>query len=80
MDMMSEFFRLKVIGASATRRYGGKNVLMVSVLLWSLSTFLVPLFAHSIYSLVLARVILGLGEGLGNGQNSLYCIKIANSL
>ncbi|XP_060560483.1 uncharacterized protein LOC132720372 [Ruditapes philippinarum] len=55
----------QVIGASATKKYGGKNVLTISVLLWSLSTFLVPLFAHSIYSLTLARVILGLGEGLG---------------
>ncbi|XP_053395417.1 sialin-like [Mercenaria mercenaria] len=55
----------QVIGASATRRYGGKKVLMMSVLLWSLSTFLVPLFAHSIYSLIVARVVLGLGEGLG---------------
>lgn len=55
----------QVIGASATKKYGGKNVLTISVLLWSLSTFLVPLFAHSIYSLFIARVILGLGEGLG---------------
>ena len=53
------------MGASATKKYGGKNVLMISVLLWSLSTFLVPLFAHSIYALLISRVVLGLGEGLG---------------
>ena len=40
-------------------------MLMISVLLWSLSTFLVPLFAHSIYALLISRVVLGLGEGLG---------------
>ncbi|WAR24425.1 S17A5-like protein [Mya arenaria] len=40
-----------VIGASATRKYGGKNMLTLSVFLWSLSTFLVPLFAHSLYNM-----------------------------
>lgn len=55
----------QIVGASATKKYGGKNVLMISVLLWSLSTFLVPFFAHSIYALLISRVILGLGEGLG---------------
>ena len=58
-------FIFQIVGASATKKYGGKNVLLISVLLWSLSTFLVPFFAHSIYALLISRVILGLGEGLG---------------
>lgn len=53
------------MGGSAAKKYGGKTILVVSVLLWSMSTFMVPFFAHSIYALILSRVILGLGEGLG---------------
>ena len=63
-------FIFQIVGASATKKYGGKNVLLISVLLWSLSTFLVPFFAHSIYALLISRVILGLGEGLGK---LLFC-------
>ncbi|XP_046330197.1 sialin-like [Haliotis rubra] len=55
----------QVVGGSAAKKYGGKTILVVSVLLWSMSTFMVPFFAHSIYALILSRVILGLGEGLG---------------
>ena len=55
----------QVIGGSAAKKYGGKIILTVSVLLWSMSTFLVPFFAHSISALFLSRVALGLGEGLG---------------
>ncbi|XP_041356642.1 sialin-like [Gigantopelta aegis] len=55
----------QVIGGSAAKKYGGKIIMTVSVLLWSMSTFMVPFFAHSIYALFLSRVALGLGEGLG---------------
>ncbi|XP_050402694.1 uncharacterized protein LOC126818993 [Patella vulgata] len=55
----------QVIGGSASKKYGGKLILTVSVLLWSLSTFLVPFFSSSIYALIMSRVFLGLGEGLG---------------
>lgn len=55
----------QVIGGSGAKKYGGKMMLTIAVLLWSLSTFLVPFFAHSIHALVLSRVLLGLGEGLG---------------
>uniref|UniRef100_A0A0B7AYF6 Major facilitator superfamily (MFS) profile domain-containing protein n=1 Tax=Arion vulgaris TaxID=1028688 RepID=A0A0B7AYF6_9EUPU len=55
----------QVIGGSAAKKYGGKRILSLAVILWSLSTCLVPLFAHSLYTLILSRVILGLGEGLG---------------
>ncbi|XP_064604930.1 uncharacterized protein LOC135470105 [Liolophura sinensis] len=55
----------QVIGGSAAKKYGGKAVLTVAVLLWSLSTCLVPVFAHSLNALMISRVFLGLGEGLG---------------
>lgn len=35
------------------------------VLLWSISTLVVPFVAPSYHLLIFARVILGLGEGLG---------------
>lgn len=54
-----------MIGGSGAKKYGGKMMLTIAVMLWSLSTFLVPFFAHSIYALILSRVLLGLGEGLG---------------
>ncbi|XP_043277401.1 sialin-like isoform X3 [Venturia canescens] len=38
---------------------------MSAVLLWSISTAITPLLAHSIPLLIICRVILGLGEGLG---------------
>jgi MFS family permease len=38
---------------------------MVAVLLWSISTVITPLLAQSIPLLIITRVILGLGEGLG---------------
>jgi MFS family permease len=58
-------FILQVIGGSAAKKYGGKNILTLAVFLWSLSTFITPFFAHSIYALIALRVILGVGEGLG---------------
>ena len=55
----------KVIGGSAAKKYGGKNILALAVFMWSLSTFITPFFATSIYALILLRVILGIGEGIG---------------
>lgn len=43
-------------------------MLMLAVLLWSISTVITPLFAQSIPLLILCRVILGLGEGLGSTE------------
>ncbi|KAF6017556.1 hypothetical protein EB796_024161 [Bugula neritina] len=54
-----------VLGASAAKRYGGKLTLLIAVLLWSLSTFITPYFAHSRWALIGLRVLLGIGEGLG---------------
>jgi len=36
--------------------------------MWSLSTFITPFFAESLTVLIILRVILGIGEGLGE-----YC-------
>lgn len=55
----------QVIGGSAARKYGGKSVLTMAVILWSLSTMMVPFLADSINALIISRVLLGLGEGLG---------------
>lgn len=55
-----------MIGASAAKKYGGKNVLTLAVSMWSLSTLITPYFARSIYALIFLRVLLGIGEGLGN--------------
>lgn len=38
---------------------------MLAVLLWSISTVVTPLLAQSVPLLIICRVILGLGEGLG---------------
>lgn len=55
----------QVIGGSGAKKYGGKTILTLAVILWSASTFFVPFFAHSLNALMIARVLLGLGEGLG---------------
>ncbi len=54
-----------MIGGSAAKKYGGKTVLTMAVIMWSLSTFITPFFASSLYYLMLMRVILGIGEGIG---------------
>lgn len=59
------YFTSQIIGASAATKIGGKTVLTSAVFLWSLSTLFTPLVASSVYLLVLSRVLLGLGEGLG---------------
>ncbi|KAJ8680366.1 hypothetical protein QAD02_016153 [Eretmocerus hayati] len=59
------YFFSQIIGAFTVNRFSCKTVLMVAVLLWSVSTVITPLIAHSILLLVITRVVLGLGEGLG---------------
>ena len=54
-----------MIGGSGAKKYGGKNILTLAVTLWTLSTFITPVFASSIYALIALRVLLGIGEGLG---------------
>ncbi|KAI1280897.1 putative anion transporter 3, chloroplastic [Halotydeus destructor] len=55
----------QIIGASAATKYGGKRVLTFSVLLWSMATLLTPAVASNAYMLIIFRILLGLGEGLG---------------
>lgn len=55
----------QIIGACAAQKFGGKSVLFFAVCLWSLSTVVTPIFSHSATALIICRIILGLGEGLG---------------
>lgn len=41
---------------------------MLAVLLWSISTVVTPLLAQSVPLLIVCRVVLGLGEGLGEDE------------
>ena len=53
------------MGGTFSKRFGGKNVLTFAVFVWSLLTFLTPLFAFSVPTLVISRIALGVAEGLG---------------
>ncbi|KAB7503536.1 Ascorbate transporter, chloroplastic [Armadillidium nasatum] len=59
------YFTSQVLCANAGNKYGGKKVLCFAVFLWSVSTIATPLCASYLPLLITARVILGLGEGLG---------------
>lgn len=41
---------------------------MLAVLLWSISTVITPMLAQSLTLLIACRVVLGLGEGLGEDE------------
>eukprot|EP01051_Picozoa_sp_SAG22_P003591 SAG22_NODE_177_length_16160_cov_41.299296_13_plen_593_part_00 len=67
--VLSAFFAgylcTQVLGGWAAARYGGKPVLTLAVLLWSVFTLVTPAAAaHSVAALLAARFALGLGEGL----------------
>lgn len=55
----------QVVGASFTSRFGGKSVMTCAVFFWSLSTVITPFVASSLTLLIICRIVLGLGEGLG---------------
>ncbi|CAG0882703.1 unnamed protein product [Darwinula stevensoni] len=59
------YLTTQLVGATAGSSFGGKKVLLFAVLLWSLTTVVTPLVASNIYVLILTRILLGLGEGLG---------------
>lgn len=59
------YFSSQIIGASCSKRFGGKNVLTFAVLIWSLLTFFTPLFAYSYPTLIFSRIALGIAEGVG---------------
>src|SRR5688572_9998242 len=55
----------QILGGRLADRYGGKVVLGAGVILWSLFTLATPLAASlGLGALILARVGLGLGEGV----------------
>lgn len=55
----------QIVGSCAGAQFGGQKLLLLVVLMWSISTMATPLAAHSLYWLLLSRLVLGLGEGLG---------------
>ena len=59
------YFSSQIIGGQFSRRFGGKPVLALAVLIWSLLTFLTPLFASSLKILIVSRIALGIAEGVG---------------
>ncbi|CAH0549040.1 unnamed protein product [Brassicogethes aeneus] len=59
------YFTSQIIGSFWATKLGVKNVLICSVFLWSIATFITPLLAHSINLLISCRIILGFAEGLG---------------
>ncbi|MGI9202157.1 MAG: MFS transporter [Woeseiaceae bacterium] len=66
--VLSSFFAgyllTQALGGILSYRFGGRNVFLVAVLLWSLFTVLVPALAYvSFGALIFARIMLGVGEG-----------------
>ncbi|XP_041998417.1 probable anion transporter 6, chloroplastic isoform X3 [Salvia splendens] len=51
-------------GGWLSKIFGGRRVLEVGVLVWSLATAMVPLLAGFMPGLVLSRVLVGIGEGV----------------
>ncbi len=63
---------LQIIGSCAAAQIGSRRLLLFVVFMWSLSTLLTPVVASHYYLLVITRIALGLGEGLG--LPTIYCI------
>lgn len=59
------YFSSQIIGGNFSKRFGGKNMLTLSVLLWSFITLLTPLISSSVNLLIFSRVLLGVAEGVG---------------
>lgn len=57
-----------ILGSFWATKLGAKNVLICSVFLWSIATFVTPFLAGSIIALVTCRIILGFAEGLGKAN------------
>jgi MFS family permease len=54
-----------MLGGILADKYGGKTILGVGVLLWSIFTILTPIFAHNgFFALLFIRILIGLGEGI----------------
>ncbi|CAG8602191.1 2780_t:CDS:2 [Paraglomus brasilianum] len=58
------YLATQIIGGALADRFGGKIVLGTAAFAWSMFTLLTPLAAkHSLFSLILCRICLGIGEG-----------------
>lgn len=53
------------LGSFWASKLGAKNILIFSVLLWSIATYVTPFLAQSFVALVICRIVLGFAEGLG---------------
>lgn len=51
-------------GGWLAKIFGGRNVLVVGVLIWSVATALVPFLAGYMPGLILTRILVGIGEGV----------------
>ncbi len=54
----------QLLGGWMADRFGGKRVLALGVAVWSAATFVTPIASVSFATLLGARIVLGLGEGL----------------
>lgn len=58
------YLATQVVGGFLSNRFGGRNVFLLAVLLWSIFTVLTPSAAYVSFSvLIVARIMLGVGEG-----------------
>ncbi|KAK9768539.1 hypothetical protein K7432_000750 [Basidiobolus ranarum] len=59
------YFCTQVLGGFLADKFGGKGVLALGAFLWSLFTLVTPWVAHNLALLIVCRLLLGAGEGLG---------------
>ena len=58
------YLLMQVLGGLLSNRFGGRNIFMIAVLLWSLFTVLTPIAASISFGLLIfVRFMLGFGEG-----------------
>ena len=58
------YLATQILGGFLSNRFGGRNVFLLAVLLWSIFTVLTPIAAYTSFGvLIAARVMLGVGEG-----------------
>ena len=59
------YFFSMAVGGFLADKYGGKTVLGLGVLLWSIFTMLTPAFSYNGFlALLFIRILIGLGEGI----------------
>ena len=66
--VLSSFFIgylvMQILGGLLANRFGGRNVMLLAMLLWSAFTVLTPIAALAAFPLLIAtRILLGVGEG-----------------